>query len=109
LSDLLRFSLVAVALLFTLSPALANAAQASGTTPAVQADSAAACGATVEDNLAAAQKALQSNDNAARAALACLIAATATLNEHVRNLDQGRSATGRLAAPITPLQLNHGQ
>ena len=100
--------LVVFALLFTLSPALANAAQASGTTPAAQAESSAACGATVEDNLAAAQKALQSNDKAARAALACLIAATATLNEQVRNLDRGRSAAGKLAAPITSLQLNHG-
>jgi hypothetical protein len=64
-----------------------------------------ACGSTIEANLAAAQKALQANDKTTRAALVCLIAATASLSEHLRNLDQGRLASGELRAPETNLPL----
>jgi hypothetical protein len=59
----------------------------------------AGCGATIEDNLAAAQKAIQSDDKATRAALACLIEATAALNRQVQNLAQSRSPAGALRVP----------
>jgi hypothetical protein len=81
------------------SPAIAASSDAQAT----PGDS--ACGTTVEANLAAARKALQSNDRTTRAALACLIAATTSLNEHLRNLDQGRLASGELRAPETDLPL----
>jgi aminoglycoside phosphotransferase family enzyme len=59
-----------------------------------------ACGKSIQENLAAARQALQSNDTATRAALVCIAEATAALNERVENLDQGRSATGELRAPF---------
>jgi hypothetical protein len=73
--------------------------QAAATSPAPPSQSPAGCGATIEDNLAAAQKAMQSDDKATRAALACLIEATAALNRQVQNLDQGRSPAGALRVP----------
>ena len=57
------------------------------------------CGATVEDNLAAARQALPSNDAALRASLACLIAATASLNDRLRALEAGGKPTGLLHVP----------
>ena len=74
-------------------------ARAAATSPAPPSQSPAGCGATIEDNLAAAQKAMQSDDKATRAALACLIEATAALNRQVQNLDQGRSPAGALRVP----------
>jgi hypothetical protein len=65
-----------------------------------QSTSAPSCGTTVDDKLAAARKALQANDNATRAALACLIAATSALNEEVHNDEKGKQASGMLAAPV---------
>jgi len=73
--------------------------QATATSSATPGQSAAGCGATIEDNLAAAQKAMQSDDKATRAALTCLIEATAALNRQVQNLDQGRSPAGALHMP----------
>jgi hypothetical protein len=84
----------ALALLTTSQTTLAAA-----TSPAPQSQTLAGCGATIEDNLAAAQKAMQSDEKATRAALACLIEATATLNRQVQNLDQGRSPAGALRVP----------
>jgi hypothetical protein len=84
-------------------------AQAAATSPAPPSQSPAGCGATIEDNLAAAQKAIQSDDKATRAALACLIQATAALNRQVQNLDQGRSPAGALRAPTTTFPLTQGQ
>jgi hypothetical protein len=63
-----------------------------------------ACGSTVEANLAAAQKALVSNDKAARAALACLMAATSALNERVRSLEQSRPLCKVNVVPRTTFQ-----
>ena len=65
-----------------------------------QSQDTAGCGATIDDNLAAARQSLGANDAASRAALACLIEATAALNARVRNFDEGRSASGKLRAPI---------
>jgi len=97
-------------ILSTLCDALPATAFALGlllASPAVAANSDAqatlgdsACGVTVETNLAAAQKALQSNDKATRAALACLVAATSALNEKVRNDKIGEQASGMLAVPV---------
>jgi hypothetical protein len=53
-----------------------------------------ACGTTVEENLAAARKALQSDDKTTRAALACLIDAVSTLN--AQRLDEVRGDGGRV-------------
>lgn len=47
--------------------------------------SASSCGTTIDDQLAAARRALQTDDAAIRVALTCLIGATASLNERVRN------------------------
>jgi len=71
----------------------------SGSQPA-QSASAPSCGTTVDDKLAAARKALQANDKATRAALACLIAATSALNEEVHNDEIGKQTSGMLAAPV---------
>lgn len=92
----------ALGLLFA-SPVLAASSVASETLD----DS--LCGSTVEANLAAAQKAMQANDKTTRTALACLIAATASLNERIQNLELGRFATGELRAPHTdqPLSASH--
>ncbi len=67
--------------------------------PISSAATTATCGATVEDNLAAARKALQSDDKAARAALACLLEATSALNDRLSNDEQGRPASGFLRFP----------
>lgn len=87
-------SFIALAILIIVTaPQIAIAGDADRAAPIER-----ACGATVKDNLAAAQKALGAG-NADRAALACLIDATAALNERLQNLDQGRSASGELRAP----------
>jgi hypothetical protein len=65
-----------------------------------QSASTPSCGTTVDAKLAAARKALQANDNATRAALACLIAATSALNEEVHNNKIGKQTSGMLAAPV---------
>ena len=57
------------------------------------------CGTTIEENLTAARKALQSDDKATRAALACLIEATSTLDEKLRNDEQGQQQSGMLRFP----------
>jgi hypothetical protein len=57
------------------------------------------CGASVADNLAAAQKALQSNNGALRPALTCLIEATVALNDRVHNDEDGHPASGVLVLP----------
>jgi hypothetical protein len=77
--------------------------------PATPSQSPAGCGATIEDNLAAAQKAMQSDDKATRAALACLIEATAALNRQVQNLDQTRSPAGALRVPTMTFSPTPGQ
>jgi hypothetical protein len=67
------------------------------------------CGATVEENIVAAQKALQSNDAAARGALVCLLQATDALNDRLRDVEQGRSKRGTLTAPTTSYTLQPGR
>jgi hypothetical protein len=79
------------------SPALAASSEVQATPEA--------CGSTIEANLATAQKSLESNGKTTRTAVSCLIAATASLNEHLHNLDQGRLASGELRAPETDLPL----
>jgi hypothetical protein len=73
---------------------------------AAQADTPAPapCGKTVADNLAAAQKAIQSNNAAMHSALVCLIEATGTLNNQVQTITAGRDASGALNVPsaVTP-------
>ena len=65
------------------------------------------CGATVEDNLAAAQKALQSNDKATRAALVCLLEATSTLNDRVHGCEESRTLCKANIVPSLTLQSGH--
>jgi hypothetical protein len=59
-----------------------------------------ACGSTIEANLAAAQKSLQSNGKTTRTAVACLIEATTALNEKVHNDRIGQQASGMLSVPV---------
>jgi hypothetical protein len=67
------------------------------------------CGTTVEETLAAAQRALQSNDAAARVALVCLMQATVILNDRLHDVEQGRSKAGTLTAPTTSYMLQQGR
>jgi hypothetical protein len=75
----LRFSTVYLPIALALIIG-AQFARANETLTATQAKSAQACGTTIEDNVSAARKALQSNDKTTRAALACLIDAVSALN-----------------------------
>jgi hypothetical protein len=63
------------------------------------------CGTTVEDNLAAAHKALQSNDAATRTALACLIEAENGLDNRLKAVES-RNASGVLTAPVVTTPCN---
>jgi hypothetical protein len=63
------------------------------------------CGATVEDNLAAAQKALQSNDATAHLALVCLIEAESSLDKRLKAVES-RNASGTLTAPVVATPCN---
>jgi hypothetical protein len=92
-------------ILVTLSGACAASNSANGagdTTAAKVGDS--ACGTTVEDGLAFAQKALQSNNDDARVALGCLIAATSALNERVHSLEHSRPLFKTNTVPNIMLQ-----
>jgi len=65
------------------------------------------CGATLNENLAAAQKALQSDSKDTRGALVCLVAATIALNKRVSDDEDGHPQAGILHMPlvaITPQQ-----
>jgi hypothetical protein len=65
------------------------------------------CGATVEENLAAAHTALQSKDKDMRETLVCLMKATSALNKRVSNDEDGHPQSGTLHMPmrdITPQQ-----
>ncbi len=70
-----------------------------GTPPASQIENSGVCGKTVAENLTAARKALQSSDPTARAALACLIEATAALDARVAIADHTRAPSGLLHVP----------
>ena len=87
--------LVALALL-----AVPQSAWTVGASPTTQADSARTCGATVEDKLAAARKALGTNSANPYTAVVCLTDALAALNEQLRNIGQERSLSGELRAPF---------
>jgi hypothetical protein len=63
------------------------------------------CGATVAENLAAAQKALQSNDATTRAALGCLIEAENDLDKRLKAVES-RNASGALTAPVVATPCN---
>jgi hypothetical protein len=84
------------------SPAAAQSAPAQANLPA----SAGACGKTVEDKLAAAQAALQSNGAPSRAAFVCLMEATKVLNDRLQSCEQARPNGGlrvqMLDVPINP-------
>jgi hypothetical protein len=97
LCDAFPATTFALGLLFA-SPVLA----ASGDAQAPLGDN--ACGSTVEANLAAARKALQSDDKTTRATLGCLIAATNALNERVRSLEQSRPLCKVNVVPGTTFQ-----
>jgi len=89
--------LVALALLVT-----SQAVRAAGTPPATQIEGAASCGTTTAEQIAAARKALAATDaRSERAALACLIEATRSLDEKLDNYQQGRPAAGALHVPQT--------
>jgi hypothetical protein len=60
-----------------------------------------ACGTTIEENLAAARKALQSNNAETQAALVCLIEATSALNERLQAAGPGGQQSGMLHAPVS--------
>ena len=92
-------------ILVTLSGACAasNSANGAGDTAAAKVGD-SACGTTVEDGLAFAQKALQSNNDDARVALGCLIAATSALNERVHSLEQSRPLFNTKIVPHVMLQ-----
>lgn len=93
-----HFLFLALALgLSAINPVLA----ANDAPPTAAIATAAVCAATTNDQLAAARKALQSDDRAARAALACLIDATSRLNDQLKNCQQGRSASGVWHVPTT--------
>ena len=82
--------------------ATSQAVRAAGTSPATQTATSASCGTTTAEQIAAARKALAASDaKSERAALACLIGATAALNERVRALDAGRSPSDMLH--VTPM------
>lgn len=70
------FVLVTLALLVT-----SQAVRAAGTSPATQIATAASCGTTTAEQIAAARKALATSDaRSERAALACLIEAVSALD-----------------------------
>jgi hypothetical protein len=111
-SNVLMLSLLLLCSTVMESGSAAAAPAASSTAPsppATPGQSPEACGATIEDNLAAAQRAVQSDDKATRAALVCLIEATAALNRQVQNLDQGRSPAGALRVPAMTFPPAPGQ
>jgi hypothetical protein len=58
------------------------------------------CGATVEENLANAQKALQAKDKDTRETLVCLMEATIALNKRVSNDEAGHPQSGTLHMPM---------
>jgi hypothetical protein len=103
LSGLRRRSLsflipIALALLFAPSSSRAQAKQPINSPT---------CGATVAENLVAAQKALQSDDKETRGALVCLMAATTSLDKRLSDDEAGHPASGTLHMPmrdITPQQ-----
>jgi hypothetical protein len=92
-----RSLFVVVALVLLVAPQSARAE--TGSAPATQIAATSACGKTIDEKLAAAQKALQADDAAARPALACLIEATAALNDRVHNDEDGHPAAGVLVLP----------
>jgi len=61
------------------------------------------CGATTDESLAAAQKALQSKDKETRGALVCLLAATMALNKRVTDDEDGHPQSGILHLPVVPI------
>jgi hypothetical protein len=63
------------------------------------------CGASVEENLTAAQKALQSNDATARVALVCVIEAENDLDKRLKAVES-RNASGALTAPVVATPCN---
>jgi predicted small secreted protein len=92
-------------ILVTLCVAYAASNSASGAGDSTQAKAGnSSCGTTVEDGLAFAQKALQSNNEDARAALGCLSAATNALNERVHSLEQSRPLFKTNTVPNVMLQ-----
>jgi hypothetical protein len=82
-----------VALLLGTAPAWAHAAPQP-----------ASCGASVAENLAAAQKALAGNNTALRPALTCLIEATNDLDKRLKAVEGQK--TGTLTAPVVTTPCN---
>ena len=74
-------------------------AEVSGASPTAQPAIASACGKNIDENIAAAQKALQSNDNASHIALTCLIDATIAINQRMHNDEDGHPVSGVLSLP----------
>jgi hypothetical protein len=58
------------------------------------------CGATVEEDLANAQKALQSRDKDTREALVCLMEAMSALNKRLTDDEAGHPQSGTLHMPM---------
>jgi hypothetical protein len=98
LSGLRRRSLsflILIASALLIAPPSSRAQTASSTNPQN-------CGATVEDNLAAAQKAFATNDAALRPAFACLLKATIALNDRQNKLELGRPNSSNLEVKKIP-------
>jgi hypothetical protein len=92
----LTFSFVAFAL-FPAGPSAFAADSASQVT-----QSPTACGATVQDDLAAARKALQTDDRATRVALVCLMEAiSASTDKHCGHNLNAAPQSGMLHAPVS--------
>jgi hypothetical protein len=85
---------LAVALVLIVVPQLARAEASAAS--ATRNPSASACGKSIDDKLAAAQKALQGNDAAMHAALACLIEATIAIKQTIHSCDADHSKNGLL-------------
>jgi hypothetical protein len=88
-----------VALVLFMAPQFARA-ETDSAPPAIQTASASTCGKTIDEKLAAAQKALQSNGADARAAVGCLIEATTAIKQTLHSCDADHSQYGLLH--VTP-------
>jgi uncharacterized membrane protein YccC len=77
--------------------------------PATSAATTATCRATVDEQIAAARKALQSNDPTARAALACLIETTTALNKRLQGLESAGARPVMFSVPVLNVPVPPGR
>jgi hypothetical protein len=104
-----RFSSLLICFVLALLAAPPSTRAENASPPAAQTGSARGCGTTVEDKLAAARKALQSNDQDMRAALGCLIQATGILNDRLKSSEQRDSRqSGMMHMPVLDVPVKPG-